>query len=153
MTRKISKIIKKKSKFTKKSYICKRPKSQKLESKITNTNAKYRKMSSMLQVSGRNRECASQKLRNAGGLGNLDCHNDHLLHATLALQCCSVFPVSNQNATGVWCPLMYAWMMYNFLYKLTQVLNVPSAKGSASSRQITSRFDFHITISVGRYIV
>ena len=39
-------------------------------------------------------------------------------------------------------------MMYNCSYKLTQVLNVPSAKSSASWRQITSRFEFHVAITV-----
>jgi len=38
MTRKISKITTRKSKFTKKPYMRKRPKSQTLQSKITNTN-------------------------------------------------------------------------------------------------------------------
>jgi len=80
MTRKISKITKRKSKFTKKSYICKIPKSQTLESKITKTNAQNIEMSSMLPVSvtyNIRHSCvtvtdSTQNLRNAGGLENLD---------------------------------------------------------------------------------
>jgi len=36
----------------------------------------------------------------------------------------------------------------NCSYKLTQVLNVPAAKSSAFWRHMTSRFEFHVTITV-----